>query len=1040
MGSLEIDGSLKKDHHLLLLRPSSPVVRSIERHPFGQRPRSRSGRWRLFKRVHHLHWICAVFVFFSFLVFLQTLLPGSGSDKSGGGGGGGPWKSMNNGDSTFWAEIDGVDFGEDVKFEPARFLVKFQTESNEVSSRTGVRFVNRKPLLALVFGDLQIDSQQILMTTVSIALMEIGYEFEVYAVEDGPALAVWEKVVARVNVIGNNGTIDWLQFDGVIIASIGAVDVFHRLLQEPFKNVPLVWTIQDNALSDHLNNRTELVNDWKKFFSRATVIVFPNYALPMFYSAFDSGNYFVIPGSPAEAWEADMIMTSFKDENGGRGKIGYEHDDFLIVIVGSKFLYKGLWLEHALVLKALLPFNTLNPHFKVVILAGDSASNYSIVVEAIALNLRFPRDTVKHVGVDEDSDKLLNLADLVIYGSFLEEQSFPDILVKAMCLGKPIIAPDLPMISKYVHDRVNGYLFQKDNINDLTRTLGEVESEGKLSPLARKIASVGRQTAKNLMALEAVEGYTLLMEKILKLPSEVAACRSISDIPMKLKGEWQWNLFGSTAEETHVKTMRFLEKIDGISNLTRLGDSRGQAVPLDERLMRLIWREEKYLEMAYMRKRREDEELKDRTDQQRGTWEEVYRSAKRADRVKNDLHERDDGELERTGQPLCIYEPYIGEGTWPFLHHPSLYRGIGLSSRGRRPRVDDIDAASRLPLLNNPYYRDALGEYGAFLAIANRIDRIHKNAWIGFQSWRVTAQKASLSKTAETALLDAIQARKHGDTLYFWVRLDEDRRNPLQQDFWSFCDAINAGNCRYAFSEAMKKMYGIKTNVTSLPSMPVGGETWSVMHSWVLPTKSFMEFIMFSRMFVNALDKQVYDGHPKTGHCYLSLWKDKHCYSRMMELVVNVWAYHSARRMVYVNPKTGVMQEQHVLKNRRGQMWVKWFSYTTLKGMDEDLAEEADSEGPSSRRWLWPLTGEVFWQGIYEKERNLKNVEKEKRRKQSRDKLERMRRKHRQKTIGKYVKPSPEGEDEVEGEEREVSVLNLNSNKNTNKTTQRRLR
>ncbi|XP_047312259.1 uncharacterized protein LOC124915528 [Impatiens glandulifera] len=200
----------------------------------------------------------------------------------------------------------------------------------------------------------------------------------------------------------------------------------------------------------------------------------------------------------------------------------------------------------------------------------------------------------------------------------------------------------------------------------------------------------------------------------------------------------------------------------------------------------------------------------------------------------------------------------------------------------------------------------------------------------------------SLSKTAETALLDAIQARKHGDTLYFWVRLDEDRRNPLQQDFWSFCDAINAGNCRFAFSEAMKKMYRIKINVTSLPSMPVDGETWSVMHSWVLPTKSFMEFIMFSRMFVNALDKHVYDGHPKTGHCYLSLWKDKHCYSRMMELVVNVWAYHSARRMVYVNPKTCV--------NRRGQMWVKWFSYTTLKGMDEDLAEEADSEGPSSRR------------------------------------------------------------------------------------------
>lgn len=88
-------------------------------------------------------------------------------------------------------------------------------------------------------------------------------------------------------------------------------------------------------------------------------------------------------------------------------------------------------------------------------------------------------------------------------------------------------------------------------------------------------------------------------------------------------------------------------------------------------------------------------------------------------------------------------------------------------------------------------------------------------------------------------------------------------------------------------------------------------------------------------------------------------------------------------------------------------MWVKWFSYATLKNMDEDLAEESDSDH-SRRRWLWPSTGEVFWQGVYEKERNQKIQEKEKRRQQSRDKMLRMRKRHRQKTIGKYVKPPPE--------------------------------
>lgn len=63
------------------------------------------------------------------------------------------------------------------------------------------------------------------------------------------------------------------------------------------------------------------------------------------------------------------------------------------------------------------------------------------------------------------------------------------------------------------------------------------------------------------------------------------------------------------------------------------------------------------------------------------------------------------------------------------------------SPEDRRLETDDIDASSRLPLLSNPYYRDALGDYGAFFALAYLIDSVHKNAWIGFQSWRVSARK-----------------------------------------------------------------------------------------------------------------------------------------------------------------------------------------------------------------------------------------------------------------------------------------------------------
>lgn len=73
----------------------------------------------------------------------------------------------------------------------------------------------------------------------------------------------------------------------------------------------------------------------------------------------------------------------------------------------------------------------------------------------------------------------------------------------------------------------------------------------------------------------------------------------------------------------------------------------------------------------------------DRDDQPHETWDEIYKYVKKAERLKNELiqlNERDHRELERTGQPLCIYEPYFGEATWPFLHQTSLYRGISLVS------------------------------------------------------------------------------------------------------------------------------------------------------------------------------------------------------------------------------------------------------------------------------------------------------------------------------------------------------------------------
>ncbi|KAG2590197.1 hypothetical protein PVAP13_5NG280500 [Panicum virgatum] len=868
---------------------------------------------------------------------------------------------------------------------------------------------------------------QLQMLSVASVLEAMGYEMKVFSLEDGPCGNIWRAIGAPVSILPEDAnlpnSVDWLDYDGILVNSIEARPVFSSLLHEPFKSVPVIWTVHEYSLAHRIkeynaSGMLQIIDAWKEVFSRANVIVFPNYILPVMYAAFDSGNYFVIPGSPSEVFQADNFIANHYHQD-ARISLGLSPKDFVIVIVGTPFSYGANLMEETLVLQAIGPLlqqyhseNITDSELKVKIFTGNITEKHKMVLESVALSVGFPRGAVEHVAAG-DKHNLLRTADLVIYGSCLEEQSFPSVLVQAMSLEKLVIAPDLAIVRKHIDDGVNGLLFPKKNIGMLTQVLLRALSNGKVSVSGQKIASVGKVYAKNLMASETIEGYAVLLENVIKFPTDVLSPLTAGEIPLALKQEWKWHLFEDVKHLHRVNGSlsgyKILQKLEQEWHSNLMEHPSVGTSKISEAFSAIAWEEQRANEVLDIKRKMEEDELKDRSDQVHGTWEEVYRNVKRVERLKNELHERDDKELERTGQLLCIYEPFFGEGTWPFLHQGSLYRGVGLSSKGRRPGADDIDASSRLPLLNNVYYRDILGEFGAFFALANRIDRIHKNSWIGFQSWRVTARKENLSENAESAILEAIQSQKHGDAFYFWVRMDQDPRNHANKDFWSFCDAINAGNCRLAFSEAFQRMYGVQLDheLDSLLYMPSDGDTWSVMQSWVLPTRSFLEFVMFSRMFVDALDAQMYDKHHRTGHCILSLHKDQHCYSRLLEVIVNVWAFHSARRMVYVNPETGVMQEQHQLSGRRGQMSVQWFSYATLKSMDEELAEEFDSDHPD-RRWLWPQTGEVFWQGLYERERTMRQHEKERRKQQSRDKIQRIKKRARQKTLGKYIKPPPE--------------------------------
>lgn len=133
-------------------------------------------------------------------------------------------------------------------------------------------------------------------------------------------------------------------------------------------------------------------------------------------------------------------------------------------------------------------------------------------------------------------------------------------------------------------------------------------SNGKLSSLARNIASIGKHTAKNMMVLESVEGYASLIENVVNLPSEVASPRAVSEIPSNIKTEWQWQVFEAIVDSKYVnRTSRVFNYLNKIENRT-IKESSAE-IQTDDTFLYSIWEEEKGIQTATAKKKREDGEV-----------------------------------------------------------------------------------------------------------------------------------------------------------------------------------------------------------------------------------------------------------------------------------------------------------------------------------------------------------------------------------------------------------------------------------------------
>lgn len=103
----------------------------------------------------------------------------------------------------------------------------------------------------------------------------------------------------------------------------------------------------------------------------------------MLYSVLDTGNFFVIPGSPIDAWAAESYSKSHSKMQ-LRTDNGFNKDDMLVLIVGSSFFYNELSWEYAVALHDIGPLllkyargKSSRGAFKFLFLGGNSTNGHT---------------------------------------------------------------------------------------------------------------------------------------------------------------------------------------------------------------------------------------------------------------------------------------------------------------------------------------------------------------------------------------------------------------------------------------------------------------------------------------------------------------------------------------------------------------------------------------------------------------------------------------------------------------------------------------
>lgn len=112
----------------------------------------------------------------------------------------------------------------------------------------------------------------------------------------------------------------------------------------------------------------------------------------MLYSMLDTGNFFVIPGSPIDVWSAERYLeTHVKYQL--REQYGFHEDDLVVLVTGGSFFYNELSWDYAVTMHTIGPLlikyarrNDAGRSFKFIFLCGNLTDGYDEALQVLIVH------------------------------------------------------------------------------------------------------------------------------------------------------------------------------------------------------------------------------------------------------------------------------------------------------------------------------------------------------------------------------------------------------------------------------------------------------------------------------------------------------------------------------------------------------------------------------------------------------------------------------------------------------------------------------